>query len=62
MKKMNEKIFFWWWLLDIDVHTLFIFAPSIWRSPQKLNLITRYFSDFNPVQLQNFGALDELLY
>jgi glycosyltransferase involved in cell wall biosynthesis len=37
MKKMNEKdLFFWWWLLDIwmFIH-YFIFAPSIWRKPNK---------------------------
>ena len=30
------------------------------KAQQKLALITKYFSDFNPVQLQQFGALDEL--
>jgi glycosyltransferase involved in cell wall biosynthesis len=37
MKKLNEKdLFFWWWLLDIwmFIH-YFIFAPSIWRKPNK---------------------------
>jgi 16S rRNA (guanine527-N7)-methyltransferase len=30
------------------------------KAQQKLALITKYFSDFNPAQLQQFGALDEL--
>jgi len=30
------------------------------KAQQKLALITKYFSDFNPVQLQQFAALDEL--
>ncbi|WP_207512405.1 16S rRNA (guanine(527)-N(7))-methyltransferase RsmG [Longitalea luteola] len=30
------------------------------KAQQKLELITKYFSDFSPVQLQQFSALDEL--
>jgi 16S rRNA (guanine527-N7)-methyltransferase len=30
------------------------------KAQQKLELITKYFGDFNPVQLQQFAALDEL--
>lgn len=30
------------------------------KAPEKLELITKYFSDFTPVQLQQYAALDEL--
>ena len=30
------------------------------KAPEKLELITKYFGDFTPVQLEQFAALDEL--
>lgn len=37
MRKLNEKdLFAWWWLLDIWMLAYYcIFAPSLWRKPQK---------------------------
>ncbi|MGZ5134916.1 MAG: glycosyltransferase family 2 protein, partial [Flavitalea sp.] len=37
MKKLNESdLFRWWWLLDIWMFVYYcIFAPALWRTPQK---------------------------
>ena len=45
----------------VDVHTLFhLCSFNMEKAEQKLELITKYFSDFTPVQLQQLRALDEL--
>ena len=45
----------------LDVHTLFhLCSFNMEKAQQNLALITKYFSDFTPVQQQQFAALDEL--
>lgn len=45
----------------LDVHTLLhLCSFNMEKAQQKLELITKYFGDFTPVQLQQFSALDEL--
>src|SRR5438105_9892245 len=45
----------------MDVHLLLHLCPRIMeKAEKKLALITTYFSDFTPVQLEQLNALDKL--